>query len=166
MLVCFAGEIRLERTHIRDNKEEELAEVTKHLETIGIPPEETELRSILIHHYENDSEAMLKLMEVLEFGVVGEEQRSPLTAALASGSLFILGSLPSVIPFIPKNQTSRLGLLIAAASTCLFLLLVGGIKTWATRGNCVRAAIENLTIAGLGGVVAYFVGRFFDKVVH
>jgi VIT1/CCC1 family predicted Fe2+/Mn2+ transporter len=105
-------------------------------------------------------------MVALEFGVLDEEVRSPLTAALFSGVLFILGSLPSLLPFIPKNQTPKKGLLIAALFTSIFLLLVGAIKTWATRGKCVRAAIENLAIAGLGGLFAYFVGRLFDMILH
>lgn len=160
------GEIGLEMIHIRDNKEDELREVTRHLEIIGIPPEKTELHNSLIEHYENDSSALLKLMAALEFGVIEEETRSASIAALFSGILFILGSLPSLLPFIPKNQTPLLGLLIAASSTSISLLIVGGIKTWATRGNCLRAAIENLGIAGLGGVFAYFVGRLFDKILH
>jgi VIT1/CCC1 family predicted Fe2+/Mn2+ transporter len=140
--------------------------VTRHLEIIGIPPENTALRNSLIDHYENDSSALLKLMVALEFGVVEEEKRSALTAALFSGVLFILGSLPSVLPFIPKNQTPNSGLLIAALSTSISLLLVGAVKTWATRGRCLCAAIENLVIAGLGGTVAYFVGRLFNTVLH
>lgn len=160
------GEIRLEKVHIRDNKEDELKEVTRLLELIGIPPEKTVLRNSLIDHFENDSSALLKLMVALEFGVIEEETRSALTAALVSGVLFILGSLPSLVPFIPKNQTPDTGLLIAALATGTCLLLVGSIKTWATRGNCLRAAIENLAIAGLGGVIAYFVGRFFDKILN
>lgn len=35
------------------------------------------------------------------------------------------------------------------------MLLVGAIKTWATRGRMLEAAMENLIIAGLGGALAY-----------
>ena len=38
------GEIGLERTHIRDHKQEEIREVAELLETIGIPPSSKELR--------------------------------------------------------------------------------------------------------------------------
>jgi VIT1/CCC1 family predicted Fe2+/Mn2+ transporter len=160
------GEIGLEKTHIRDNKQEEIEEVARHLELIGISPDKADLRDQLVAYYENDNAALLKLMIALEFGVVEEEERSPITAALFSGFLFFAGSLPSLLPFVPKNQTSGSGLLLAAVATTVSLLLVGGIKTWATRGNCWSAAIENLTIAGLGGLFAYFVGRFFDQIVH
>jgi VIT1/CCC1 family predicted Fe2+/Mn2+ transporter len=160
------GEIGLERAHIRDFKKEEIKEVAELLETIGITRENTELRASLISHYENDSAALLKLMIALEFGVVEEEERSPLTAAATSGLLFFLGSLPSVLPFLVKTIPAMHCLLIAAAATTVSLLVVGCVKTWATRGNCAKAAIENLLIAGLGGVLAYFVGAFFDHIIR
>jgi vacuolar iron transporter family protein len=160
------GEIGLERTHIRDFKREELEEVIQHLQLIGIPPEKSELRNRLIAHYDSDPEALLKLMVALEFGVVEDERRSPFAAALVSGFLFFLGSLPSVLPFVTKAQTPQMSLVVAAVATITSLFLVGGIKTWATRGNCWMAAIENLTVAGCGGGLAYVVGKFFDGIVR
>ena len=82
-----------------------------------------------------------------------------------SGGLFLLGALPSVVPFamVKSNNT---GLLAAAIGATLGLLIVGAIKTWATRGKPLRAAIENLVIAGAGGALAYWVGVGFDKIVN
>ena len=178
------GEIGLEKLHIRDFHEEELMELTgDHGEDhghpgsgtgtgtgglfniIGIPPESKQLRQQLVEHYANDKTALLRLMVALEFGVVEEEERSPLTAAIFSGLLFFVGSLPSVIPFaFSAVLTPQEGLLIAAICTSIALLVVGGIKTWATRGNCVTAAIENLSVAGVGGIIAYFVGHFVETI--
>jgi vacuolar iron transporter family protein len=165
------GEIGLERVHIRDNHDDELKELTSSqnplLDIIGVPPEATELRQRLIEHYSNDKSALLRLMIAVEFGVVEEEERSPLTAAIFSGLLFFVGSLPSVIPFAFSTAFSpEQGLFVAAMCTSVALLVVGGIKTWATRGNCCTAAIENLSVAGFGGLVAYFVGQVVEKIVH
>ena len=174
------GEIGLEKLHIRDFHEDELKELTgdhDHIEPgagtgglfniIGIPPESKQLRQQLVEHYANDKSALLRLMVALEFGVVEEEERSPLTAAIFSGLLFFVGSLPSVIPFaFSAVLTPQEGLFIAAVCTSVALLVVGGIKTWATRGNCVSAAIENLSVAGFGGIVAYFVGQFVETIVR
>lgn len=129
------GEIGLERAHIRDNKQDEIKEVAVLLETIGIPHESTELRNRLLSHYENNPEALLKLMIALEFGFVEDEQRKPITAAAASGALFFLGALPSVLPFMIAEILTVECLLIAAASTTVSLLVVGCVKTWATRGE-------------------------------
>jgi VIT1/CCC1 family predicted Fe2+/Mn2+ transporter len=160
------GEIHLERSHIRYNKQDEIREVAELLEIIGIPPSETELREKLIAHYDSDPEALLKIMIALEFGVVEEEKRSPYSAAAISGMLFFIGSLPSVLPFVNREQSSHQGLVAATIATTLSLLFVGGIKTWATRGNWFTSAIENLLIAGLGGVLAYGVGLLSDRFLH
>jgi VIT1/CCC1 family predicted Fe2+/Mn2+ transporter len=104
-------------------------------------------------------------MVALEFGVIEEEQRSPLWAGLTSCACFIAGSLPSVIPFI-FDVSPKFGLIYAAAFTVIALMIVGMIKTWATRGNFWRATMENLAIAGGGGAIAYGVGILFDFVVR
>ena len=160
------GEIKLERTHIKENNESELREVSKLLEIIGIPSSENNLQETLISYYANDPEALLKIMVALEFGVVETEERSPWAAATVSGVLFFLGSLPSLLPFIPENQSPQMGLFIATIATVISLLCVGAVKTWATRGDCLSAAIENLVIAGAGGLLAYGVGAFFDNLLH
>jgi VIT1/CCC1 family predicted Fe2+/Mn2+ transporter len=160
------GEILLERSHIRYNKQDEIREVAHLLEIIGIPPAKKELCEKLTVHYESDPEALLKIMIALEFGVVEKEKRSPWAAAAISGMLFFVGSLPSVLPFVNREQSSKQGLIAATIATTFSLLLVGGIKTWATRGNCFNSAIENFLIAGLGGVLAYGVGLLSDHLLH
>ena len=160
------GEIGLERVHIRDEIAEEMKEVDVLLETIGIPQEQQELRQELFHHYESNPDSLLKFMAALEFGVVEKEERSPFFAAFASGFLFFLGSLPSVLPFAFGSASSSRLLMIACIATVACLLIVGAVKTWATRGNLLTAALENLVIAGVGGILAYYVGALFDHIVH
>ena len=166
------------------------------------------LHQLVLQHYENDPQALLQLMKVLEFGIVDEEERSPITASITSGILFFIGSLPSLLPFVPKPymdgyqerqqeqggyyaahgddevnveegttgfitfhsmiysslSAQQIGLFYATIGTVLSLLIVGGIKTWATRGNWIHSSIENLLIAGIGGILAYSVGTLFDTM--
>jgi vacuolar iron transporter family protein len=160
------GEISLEREHIRENKAAEMEELNELLDVIGIPAERRELRSLLFDHYSHNDEALLKLMVVLEFGFVEEEERSPFLAALVSGMLFFLGSLPSVIPFAMGATSATRSLYAATTSVVVALLLVGALKTWASRGKCLSAALENLIVAGVGGLLAYFVGVLVNKVIE
>lgn len=160
----MTGEIALERRHIEEYMSDELEELSSLLEMIGISDKERSLKESLLEFYESSPVALLKIMKVLEFGVVEEEQRSPSAAALVSGLLFVTGSLPSVVPFGVIDEP-EMGLLIAAGLTIAGLLIVGSVKTWATRGNCAKAALENLVIAGMGGVLAYMVGAFFNHVI-
>jgi VIT1/CCC1 family predicted Fe2+/Mn2+ transporter len=158
----FQGEIELEKEHIRDFREDELHELRDLLEGIGL---DGELREEVTQHFNGDDEALLQVMMALEFGVLDSERRSAYAAAGMSGGLFLLGALPSVVPFAIVENNST-GLLAAAIGATLGLLIVGAIKTWATRGKPLRAAIENLVIAGAGGALAYWVGVGFDKIVN
>ena len=158
----FQGEIDLEREHIRDHREDELHELRDLLEGIGL---NGDLREEVVQHFNQDDESILKVMTALEFGVIEEERRSAYAAAGMSGGLFLLGAAPSVIPFAIVT-TPGPGLVAAAIGSVTGLLIVGAIKTWATRGKPLRAAVENLLIAGAGGVLAYWIGVGFDKIVN
>jgi VIT1/CCC1 family predicted Fe2+/Mn2+ transporter len=160
------GEIALEKRHVDLYPEDEISELAALLEVIGIHKEDESLRNDLLGHYRSNPASLLKIMIALEFGVIAEEQRSPLWAGVTSCLLFIMGSLPSVLPFIFSGNTPKYGLIAAALITTTALLFVGGVKTWATRGNCMTASMENLVIAGCGGAFAYGVGVMFDNVLR
>lgn len=160
------GEIKLEREHINLYHHKEMKELSNLLEVIGITREEIHLRELLHDYYEVRPEELLKLMIALEFGVIDEETRSPYTAAATSGLLFMLGCLPSVLPYIGTSQSPFYALIEAGTATALSLLVVGAVKTWATRGRWLVAAMENLIIAGFGGSLAYGVGVLFDFALN
>jgi VIT1/CCC1 family predicted Fe2+/Mn2+ transporter len=160
------GEIALEKKHVDLYPEDEISELAALLEVIGIHKEDESLRNQLLEHYRSNTASLLKIMIALEFGVIAEEQRSPFWAGVTSCLLFIMGSLPSVLPFIFSGNTPKYGLIAAALITTTALLFVGSVKTWATRGNCLTASMENLVIAGCGGAFAYGVGVMFDNVLR
>ena len=179
------GEIKLEHEHIVKYHEEELQELTQLLAVIGIPGSQPhlcldgtaqseenaassmktrKLRRRLTQYYASNPDALLKIMIALEFGVIDEEVRSPIVAGATSFILFILGSLPSVIPFAcVENPT--MGLVVSGVACGVGLFIVGAIKTWATRGNMWLAAMENLIITAAGGAIAYGIGVGFDSLV-
>ena len=57
------------------------------------------------------------------------------------------------------------GLAWAAALSMLGLFIVGVVKTRVTRTAPIKAGLENLVIAGIGGVLAYGIGSLFDGVI-
>ena len=72
----------------------------------------------LLNHYRQRPDALLKIIAVLEFGVVDPQVRSPIRAGFSSGMLlFIVGSLPKsqdigcpkVPPRNKQRSISRLG---------------------------------------------------------
>jgi VIT1/CCC1 family predicted Fe2+/Mn2+ transporter len=157
----FEGEIALERSHIAQHREAELQELGDLLGGIGL---EGELRDRVVEQLGRDDGSLLHVMTALEFGVVETERRKPLVASYLSGLLFAVASLPPVLPFA-FTGSARFGLLLAAIGTVAALLVVGAVKTWATRGRPLRAALENLALAALGGGLAYGVGLLFDHFV-
>jgi vacuolar iron transporter family protein len=160
------GELALERIHIDENFDAELEEMDLQLLTlIGIGDSEVELRQELKNYYRSKPTALYQLMTALEFGVVDTEERSPVQAGLISCLLFVGGASPSVIPFAFSKDQPTYGLIAAAVLTSCCLLVVGAVKTWATRSNCATAALENLAIAAFGGGIAYGVGVLFESAV-
>ena len=96
-------------------------------------------------------------MKALEFGVVDTERRSPYKAMLYSGLLFVLGSAPSVIPFLLVSNAAT-GLIWAGVLTAVALFAVGVAKSRVARTNSLWSGVENLLIAGVGGFIAYGIG--------
>jgi vacuolar iron transporter family protein len=152
------GEIATERRHIRDHLKDELMEVSSLLELIGIGEEHRSLQKDLVRHYARDHEALLKINVALELGFIEEEERSPIMAGMVSFLLFLVGAFPSVFPFMIPDIDPNVGFIVAGVITCISLLIVGAVKTWATKGNCLSSGLENLCVAGFGGAVAYGAG--------
>jgi VIT1/CCC1 family predicted Fe2+/Mn2+ transporter len=154
-------EIQLERDHIRDHREMEvnqLRDMLADLEITGTDLDEA------VGIFARDDERLLNSMKVMEFGVVDAEERSAYAAMVMSAVFFTTGALPSVIPFA-FVESPEAGFAIAAVLTAIGLFAVGAIKSVVTKTNPVKAGLENLTIAGIGGVLAFWIGLLFDKAV-
>lgn len=151
----LTAELDLERTHIIHYRELEVAQIREMLTAMGVRADELE---VVANALTRDDEILLNAMKALEFGVVDSERRSPYKAMVMSGLLFLGGSLSSVLPFIFVDDTT-IGLLWAGGITAIGLFGVGMVKAVVTRSNHFVSGSENLLIAGLGGVVAWWVGK-------
>ena len=153
----FDREMKLEREHLVHHRPRELAELTDMFVETGLDPA---VAAQVVTAYNDDDDAMMKIMMALEFGVIDQERRNPWVAMLVSGGLFLAGSLPSVLPFV-FEVTPSAGLTIAAILASVALFLVGALKTMATRGSWWRSGSENLLLGGLGAIVSYLVGTWY-----
>lgn len=150
----LASELELERTHIRDHRDMEIEQLHEMFEDMGIHEEDLDT---VVAAFDRSDRALLNAMKALEFGAPDSERRSPYKAMGFSGLLFLLGATPPVAPFL-FTETATSGLWWAAILTAVALFGVGVAKTRVTKTNPFIAGLENLAIAGLGGVIAYFVG--------
>ena len=157
----LVSELKLEMTHIEHFRNREVAQLFGMLRDIGIDDDDIDA---VARAFSRDDQTLLNAMKVLEFGVVDTERRSPFKAMVVSAALFLFGALPAVIPFVFVSAAGY-GLTWAAALAAVALFSVGVIKTVVTHGNPLWAGFENLLIAGIGGVIAYVVGRLVGAAV-
>lgn len=148
------AELALERTHIAHFRHRELDQLRGFFEDMGV--REKDLDTVVSAFADND-EALLNAMAALEFGFVESERRSPFRAMAASGLLFLVGSLPSVVPFVIIDSPTT-ALVWATSLTLAGLFIVGAVKGNVADSGQIRSGFENMIIAGLGGVLAWFIG--------
>jgi VIT1/CCC1 family predicted Fe2+/Mn2+ transporter len=151
----LVAELELERTHITHYRDMEVAQIREMVTDMGVAPEDIDTVAAALSR---SDETLLNAMKALEFGVVDTERRSPIRAMVMSGLLFLGGSLSSVVPFAFVSDTG-LGLAWSGALTAVGLYAVGVVKGTVTRSSRTLSGLENLLIAGLGGLVAWWVGR-------
>lgn len=149
------AELALERTHIIHFKDQELEQLRGFFTDMGVG--EVDLDGV-IAGFENNDEAILNAMAALEFGVVESERRSPYLAMAASGLLFLVGSSPSVVPFVLIDSTGT-ALIWATALSLAGLFLVGVVKARVAKSHWLQSGFENMAIAGVGGVIAWAIGN-------
>ena len=150
----FDSELALERTHIKHFREGEVSQLRGFFADMEVVDDDLD-DAVAI--FSRNDEVLLNAMKALEFGIVDTERRSPYTAMYVSSGLFLIGSLPAVLPFA-FIDTTGLALTVAAVATAVGLFTVGVVKTLVTRTNPIKAGLQNLVITTIGGVLAYFVG--------
>lgn len=148
------SELRLERTHIQHFRDREIDQLRGFFTDMGVGDDRLEG---VIAGFEDNDEALLNAMAALEFGVVESERRSPYRAMAASGLLFLAGSLPSVLPFALIDSAFA-AVIWATVLTLSGLFIVGVVKASVANSHRVRSGLENMVIAGFGGLIAWVVG--------
>ena len=106
----FNAEMALEIEHLENHRDHEREELREMFGDMGLEGEDLET---VVRIIDGNDDVMLGVMAGLEFGVVDTERRSPWLAAFTSGALFLVGALPSILPFGFTENTS-LALTVAA----------------------------------------------------
>jgi vacuolar iron transporter family protein len=153
------AELTLERSHISAFRDHESKELRGFFRDLGV--RESDLDDVMNAFDDNDP-ALLNAMAALEFGMVDSERRSPYWAMVASGLLFLAGSLPSVLPFV-FVPTVDVALAIASILALSALFVVGVVKATVAKTGRIRSGLENLVVAGIGGLLAWLIGQAFGS---
>lgn len=153
------SELALEEVHIREHRQMEVDQLYGMFGDMGLDGDDLESA---VRLFSESDDRLFNTMKALEFGVIDSERRSPWTAMFMSGCLFLAGSLGPVGPFFFATSTS-VGLAWAAGLTAIGLFIVGAVKSMVTRSSAVVAGLENLVVAGIGGAIAFGIGRLFGN---
>lgn len=148
------AELRLERVHIRDHRQQELDQLREMFADMGLLEEDVDM---VVTAFDRSDDAILNAMKALEFGFVDSERRSPYRAMVASGALFIVGSLPSIVPFLIFDSVN-VALAWATVLALGGLFVVGVVKARVAKNSWLTSGLENMAIAGVGGIVAWLIG--------
>jgi len=124
---------------------------------------EGDLLDQVVEKVGGNDEALMKIMMAFEFGLNEADDRSPITAMLMSGGLFISGALPAFVPFFFTSNVND-ALIASAVLSAFAMFFIGAIKTVATRGSWLLAGLENLIIGSIGGALSYGVGALYDYI--
>jgi VIT1/CCC1 family predicted Fe2+/Mn2+ transporter len=148
------AELALERVHIRHHRDKELDQLREMFADMGIHQDDVEG---VVAAFDRSDDAILNAMRALEFGHIESERRSPYRAMAASGGLFLVGSLPSIVPFLVFDSSTA-ALLWATVLSLGGLFIVGVVKARVAKNHWLKAGLENLVIAGVGGLLAWWIG--------
>jgi VIT1/CCC1 family predicted Fe2+/Mn2+ transporter len=148
------AELKLEQVHIREHRQQELDQLAEMFGEMGLRPQDIEM---VVAAFDRSDDAILNAMKALEFGFVESERRSPYWAMVASGGLFLVGAIPVIIPFLVFD-TANGALAWSTALALMGLFVVGVVKARVARHNWLTSGLENMVIAGVGGVIAWFIG--------
>jgi VIT1/CCC1 family predicted Fe2+/Mn2+ transporter len=103
--------------------------------------------------------------QAFEFGCSDEDmERNSLKASLVCGALFILGSLPAVVPFACTNVRND-AVIASSVCCCVMLFVVGAAKTKVTRSNPWVGGIENMFYGAAGAAGAAFPFSTFSNLL-
>jgi len=158
----FDAELELERTHIEHFRDEEVAQLRSFFADMGVDEEDLDAT---VEAFTKSDDVLLNAMKALEFGIVDSERRSPYTAMYTSSGLFLLGALPSVVPFLFIDSVG-VALTVAAIASGLGLFAVGVAKTFVTRTNPIAAGFQNLSVTTVGGIAAFYIGVLADAQIN
>jgi VIT1/CCC1 family predicted Fe2+/Mn2+ transporter len=155
------GEFALEEEHFKYHRDVELDQLRGFLVDVGL---EGNLLEAVVSQIGRNDASLMKMMQAFEFGAGNEVMsRNPLVAMVTSGRLFLIGSIPTVLPFFWAD-TAMQGLWTAGVLVALVLFLVGAYKSRSTKGNWVAEGVENLCFGVGGTAVSYAVGMLFEHI--
>jgi VIT1/CCC1 family predicted Fe2+/Mn2+ transporter len=158
----YANQLRIEASELEQMPEEEEAELQLIYEAKGVAPEQA--RELVRRIIRGDRAAALNTMAREELGIdPGELGGSAWVAAITSFSLFALGA---VIPLLPFVVATGVGAVVGAATLAAVALAgIGAAITLVTGQPALRSALRQLAFGVTAAAITYGIGRLFGAAI-
>lgn len=156
----FERQIALEREELATNPQEEREELALIYQAKGVPPEEAEA---LASRVMVNPQAALDTMAREELGLNPEDLGSPWRVAVSSFTMFALGALLPVLPYLFTGGMTAL--VLSAVLSGVGLFGVGAAITLFTGRNPLMSGLRMLLIGAAAATVTYLVGKLIGVSV-
>lgn len=158
----YVNQLRIEASELEEMPAEEEAELQLIYEAKGVAPEQA--RALVRRILRGDQTAALNTMAREELGIDPDELGgSAWVAALTSFSLFALGA---VIPLVPFVVATGLGAVVGAATLAAVALAgIGAAITFVTGQPALRSALRQLAFGVTAAAITYGIGRLFGAAI-
>jgi vacuolar iron transporter family protein len=147
-----------EQREIQEIPEEEMAEVSRVLQSYGLTEQES---TPVVQALSRRSEAWVDFMMRFELGLEKPDPKRAVTSALTIAGAYVAGGFIPLSPYMVLSTVSR-GLLVSAVVTLAALGIFGYIKGRYTGAKPFRSASQTMVIGGLAAAAAFMLARIIS----
>jgi VIT1/CCC1 family predicted Fe2+/Mn2+ transporter len=147
-----------EQREIQEIPEEEMAEVSRVLQSYGLTEQES---TPVVQALSRRSEAWVDFMMRFELGLEKPDPKRAVTSALTIAGAYVAGGFIPLSPYMVLSTVSR-GLLVSAVVTLAALGIFGYIKGRYTGAKPFRSASQTMVIGGLAAAAAFTLARIIS----
>lgn len=148
----------MERKEIEKNKEAEIEESIKILQSKGFAKEDAHT---LVRVYQKNTDYWVDWMMDNELEMPNPENTNPFLTGLATFLSFITFGVIPLIPFLIGIDSTTTAFFVSIFATLVALILLGLLRWKVTGEGLFRSILDVVLIGGTSAVVAFFVGTFF-----
>ncbi len=151
----YVNELAREQREVREQAEDEVAEVVDILQGYGLSADES---TRVMAGLRQRPEAWVQFMMRFELGLEAPDPRRALRSALTIAGSYIAGGLIPLLPYMLLADVAT-ALPVSVAMTLLALLVFGYVKGRFTGAPPLRSAIQTTLIGGVAAAAAFAIAR-------
>lgn len=151
----YANELAREQREVREQADDEVAEVVEILQGYGLSADES---ARVMAGLGQRPEAWVQFMMRFELGLEAPDPRRALRSALTIAGSYIVGGLIPLLPYMLLADVAT-ALPVSVAVTLLALLVFGYVKGRFTGAAPLRSAIQTTLIGGVAAAAAFAIAR-------